>query len=78
MFAHVAAGATWTRVVHDAPWAARDRHTTVIDAVGNFYLIGGVGGACLGPCETLYQDVWLSTDKGASCTRGVLESGLCC
>ncbi len=44
-----------------APWAARFGHTTVIDAAGAIYVIGGInvyGG-------TLFQDVWVSTDGGA-------------
>jgi hypothetical protein len=41
-----------------APWAARKGHTTVIDAAGAIYVIGGSGG-------TYYNDVWASTDGGA-------------
>ena len=52
-----------------APWAARYGHTTVIDAAGNIYLMGG------GDFNQriLYNDVWLGTNKGANRTRGVLE-----
>ena len=38
-----AAGATWGPVTDHAPWAARYWHTTVIDAAGNIYLMGGAG-----------------------------------
>ena len=62
----VAAGATWTCVVASAPWAARCYHTSVVDAAGAIYVIGGWNRT------TLYQDVWASTGKGASCTQGVL------
>ena len=37
-----------------APWAARRYHTSVVDAAGAIYVIGG-----------LYNDVWASTDGGA-------------
>ena len=41
-----------------APWAARRYHTSVIDAAGAIYVIGGLAG-------TYNQDVWVSTDGGA-------------
>jgi hypothetical protein len=44
-----------------APWAARTAHTTVIDAAGNIYLMGGGGGAGNNPIG--YNDVWVY--KGA-------------
>ena len=56
--AHVAAGVTWTCVIADAPWPARHAHTTVIDAAGAIYVIGGSG-------DAYYNDVWKSTDRGA-------------
>ncbi len=58
----LAAGVTWTIRIASAPWAARGYHTTVIDAAGAIYVIGGAGGANGG---TVYQDVWKSTDGGA-------------
>ncbi len=42
-----------------APWAARLGHTSVIDAAGAIYVIGGSGGT------TDFNDVWASTDGGA-------------
>ncbi len=57
-----AAGATWTNRTTSAPWAARDGHTTVINAAGAIYVIGGFG-------STSYRDVWVSTDGGADRTR---------
>ncbi len=61
-----AAGVTWTSRTTSATWAARLGHTTVLDAAGAIYVIGGVSG-------TSYQDVWVSTDGGADRTRGVLN-----
>ncbi len=54
----VAAGVTWTSRTTSAYWAARQGHTTVIDAAGAIYVIGGSG-------DTYYSDVWKSTDRGA-------------
>ncbi len=54
-----AAGVTWTCRTASAPWAGRYGHTSVVDAAGAIYVIGGAGGT------TLYSDVWVSTDGGA-------------
>jgi hypothetical protein len=43
-----------------AGWAARSGHTSVVDAAGAIYVIGGSGDGTTG---TL-QDVWASTDGG--------------
>jgi hypothetical protein len=51
-------GVTWTCVVAGAPWAARLGHTSVIDAAGAIYVIGGEG-------RSVLDDVWASTDGGA-------------
>ena len=59
-----AAGASWTSRTASAPWAVRDGHTSVIDAAGAIYVIGGRDGT------TFYNDVWASTDEGADRTRG--------
>ena len=57
-----AAAVTWTNLTLKAmPWAARFGHTTVIDAAGAIYVIGGLGSSNVG----VYQDVWVSTDGGA-------------
>jgi hypothetical protein len=55
----VAAGVTWTLVIASAPWAGREQHTSVIDAAGVIYVIGGWDGS------TYLHDVWASTDGGA-------------
>ncbi len=61
--ARSAAGITWTLVIASAPWAGRDGHTSVIDAAGAIYVIGGSSG---GTYEAVYyHDVWKSTDGGA-------------
>jgi hypothetical protein len=52
-----------------APWAARYWHTTVVDAAGAIYVIGGIGGTDL-------HDVWASTDGGARPDSGVGWSGV--
>jgi hypothetical protein len=61
------AGATWSLAAVITPWAARFGHTTVIDAAGTMYLIGGFHGF-----NTNLNDVWSSANKGANRTRGVL------
>ncbi len=66
----VAAGVTWTRVSASAPWAARRGHTSVIDAAGAIYVLGGRSGGF----STYYNDVWKSIDGGAHRTRaGAVE-----
>ncbi len=52
----LAAGVTWTSRTTSAPWAGRAGHTSVIDAAGAIYIIGG---CCF------FDDVWTSTDGGA-------------
>ena len=61
----LAAGVTWTLVIAKAPWAARAGHTSVIDAAGAIYVIGGSS-------YSQYNDVWVTTDKGVDGTRSVL------
>ncbi len=57
--ARLAAGVTWTSRTTSAPWAARYAHTSVIDAAGTIYVIGGRGGVGI-----YYNDVWASMDGG--------------
>jgi hypothetical protein len=59
-----AAGATWTSRTLSAPWAARRSHTSVIDAAGAIYVIGGSSGT-----RNYLEDFWVSTDGGADQTR---------
>jgi hypothetical protein len=42
-----------------APWAGRHGHTSVIDAAGAIYVIGGTNDT------TYFNDVLVSTDGGA-------------
>jgi hypothetical protein len=73
--ARSAAGVTWTSRTASAGWAARLGHTSVVDAAGAIYVIGGEG-------SDNYNDVWVSTDGGARAGlgrgggRGVLEGVL--
>ena len=60
---------TWSLVTSNAPWAARSAHTTVIDAAGTMFLIGGQGDT------GFLNDVWSSADKGANRTQGGVLKG---
>ncbi len=57
-----AAGATWTCRLGSAPWGGRRGHTSVIDAAGAIYVIGGYNYG--GTYDTEFNDVWVSTDRG--------------
>jgi hypothetical protein len=57
------AGATFTNRTSNAPWVARRWHTSVIDAAGAIYVIGGFSWG--GTSGTPLHDVWVSTDGGA-------------
>ena len=50
------------RVTEHAPWAAREGHTSVIDATGAIYVLGGMGSRAAGFKDL--NDVWRSTDGG--------------
>jgi hypothetical protein len=56
-------------VIARAGWAARSHHTSVIDAAGAIYVIGGRYGGT----GTYWQDVYVSTDGGA---RAGLRQGM--
>ena len=60
-----AAGVTWSTRIASAPWGGRGSHTSVIDAAGTIYVIGGHGVNGIN-----YKDVWVLTDGGADETRG--------
>jgi hypothetical protein len=59
-----------------APWAARYGHTSVVDAAGAIYVIGGQDGG-IWRTGTFYQDVWASTDGGSrpNSVRGYYVEG---
>jgi hypothetical protein len=61
--ARSAAGVTWTCRTASAPWAGRTGHTSVVDAAGAIYVIGGGTG-------DYFNDVWASTDGGARAGLG--------
>ena len=54
------AGAMWRCRTASAQWAGRGGHTSVVDAAGAIYVIGGFG-----VTGTYYRDMWESTDGGA-------------
>jgi hypothetical protein len=68
----------WRCRTASAPWAGRSDHSSVVDAAGAIYVIGGYGFNGNG---TYCHDVWVSTDGGAQPDavqggeRGVLEEG---
>ena len=62
----MAAGATWKLVIANAPWTARYGHTTVIDAAGAIYVLGGYGTFT----SKYNNDAWVSTNGGADRARG--------
>ncbi len=68
--ARAAAGVTWTCRTASAPWGVRWGHTSVIDAAGAIYVIGGGG-------DSFCKDVWMSADKGADRTLA-LGRGVTC
>ncbi len=55
---------TWTSRTTSAEWDARRWHTSVIDASGAIYVIGGDSGGSLS-IRFSFNDVWLSTNGGA-------------
>ncbi len=55
-----AAGLAWTAVTGEAPWAARYLLTSVIDAAGNIFVLGG------GDDSNYFNDVWQSTNQGVA------------
>ena len=70
---------TWTSRTTSAQWAARAYHTSVIDAAGAIYVIGGFVDGLFG--ATGYKDVWASPNGGARAGlgkgdgRGILRGG---
>jgi hypothetical protein len=54
----------WICRTKSAPWAGRYGHTSVVDASGAIYVIGGDGST------DYYHDVWVSPDRGARAGLG--------
>jgi hypothetical protein len=48
-------------MIASAPWDGRRDHTSVVDAAGAIYVLGGYNGGT----GTTFKDVWVSTDGGA-------------
>ena len=63
-------GATWQRLTDDAAWSPRWGHASVGLRDGSIVLMGGIG--YFGPIEG--NDVWRSTDHGASWTMMTAEA----
>jgi hypothetical protein len=59
-------GATWTQMTAAAPWTARSNHTSVALPDGSIVLMGGYYRAETG---IHLNDVWRSTDQGATWTQ---------
>ncbi len=66
--ARSAAGRTFNNRTLKAGWPARAQHSSVVDAAGAIYVLGGSGSttfASSAATATYFQDVWVSTDGGA-------------
>ncbi len=61
----LAAGVSWGLLIANAQWAARYGHTSVIDAAGAIYVIGGYRSNTTISNAGYFQDVVVSTDGGA-------------
>ncbi len=64
----MAAGVSWTDRTTRAPWEGRYGHTSVIDAAGAIYVLGGFGSFLPSAPGSYDKDVWVSTDGGANPT----------
>ncbi|MCK9593324.1 MAG: PKD domain-containing protein, partial [Methanoregula sp.] len=63
-------GATWTQMTANAGWPVRSRHSSVVMPDGSIVLMGGEGGDTVG-----INDVWRSTDYGATWTQMTANAG---
>ena len=57
-------GATWTQVTGNAEWTGREGHSTVVMPDGSIVLLGGMDESFV-----FKNDVWQSTDNGATWTQ---------
>jgi hypothetical protein len=64
-------GATWTEMTAHAVWSARDGFSSVAMPDGSIVLIGGGNDTLSG----LMNDVWRSTDDGATWTEMTAHAG---
>jgi N-acetylneuraminic acid mutarotase len=60
-------GATWTEMTAAASWAGRNDHTSVALPDGSIVLMGG--NCVVGSALRAVNDVWRSTDQGATWTQ---------
>jgi hypothetical protein len=67
-------GATWTLVNANAPWGERQELTSVVMPTDVIVVIGGVESG-VNPPNGWTNDVWLSTDKGATWTQQTANAG---
>ena len=63
-------GATWTQVTASAGWSERAHHSSVVMPDGSIVLIGGYIGI-----DNFKNDVWRSTDNGATWTQMTASAG---
>jgi len=63
-------GATWTQQTASAGWAVREYHSSVVMSDGSIVLLGGLGNG-----GNIYNDVWRSTDNGATWTQVNASAG---
>jgi PKD repeat protein len=68
-------GKTWTQMTADAEWSARAGHSSVAMPDGSILLMGGSDISSTG-VQRLLNDVWISTDKGATWTQVMPSSVL--
>ena len=64
-------GATWTLMTVNAGWAPRYTHTSVVLPDDSIVLMGGYGYGG----SPRYNDVWRSTDRGATWTQMTANAG---
>ena len=63
-------GATWTQMTANAGWTPRVRHSSVVMPDGSIVLMGGYDNS-----NIFRNDVWRSTDNGATWTQMTASSG---
>ena len=62
--------APWTQLNASAGWSARYGHSSVVMPDGSIVLMGGYD-----PAATIKNDVWRSTDNGATWTQMNASAG---
>jgi hypothetical protein len=67
-------GATWTQMAASAEWTPRHYHTSVVLPDDSVVLMGGYFGTSPDP-SAYKNDVWRSTDRGATWTQMTASAG---